>query len=437
MKKSKVLISGVVAGLSLFLTACGNNSAPAAGGGATTGVLAETGAENVTIRFGWWGGQVRHDRTLEVIEMFEAEFPHITVEATFATWDDYWQLLNTQAAGNNLPDVIQMDLTRMNEFDVSNLLVDLNPFISNGTIDLSNVDDVYQEVLRLDGRTLGISGGANAFAFVINPAFATEHGFDFTPGYTWDEFISFLIDTRASIGNDFYGFFFNTAEYEVFQVFVRQAGEQMYTVDGSLGFSEQTLTNFFTLVQDMSNDDIVVSIAREAAVVNAAEVFHDGTVVAAMVASNQIIGLQDATDVELALALLPMSDGSTPGNWIRSSMSFAITSHSTEQEAAAKFIDFLTNSIEANAVLLADRGVPIASHVRDGIIDIVSPAVQETFTILDDVAAFSSPADGLPPAGQGEVRAAFFRYIEQLRHNVTDPQTATQQFMAEASNILN
>lgn len=69
-----------------------------------------TEEEDITIKVAWWGGQPRHEYTTKIIEMFEAEHPNINIEPEFANWDDYWNNLEPMAAGNQLPDVLQMDM---------------------------------------------------------------------------------------------------------------------------------------------------------------------------------------------------------------------------------------------------------------------------------------------------------------------------------------
>ncbi|MFY9436233.1 MAG: ABC transporter substrate-binding protein, partial [Limnochordia bacterium] len=66
--------------------------------------------EQIVLRVSWWGSQGRHDRTLAVIDLFEAKYPHIKIEPEFAGWDNYWERIAAQAAGRNLPDVFQQDM---------------------------------------------------------------------------------------------------------------------------------------------------------------------------------------------------------------------------------------------------------------------------------------------------------------------------------------
>ncbi|WP_100407343.1 hypothetical protein [Bacillus solitudinis] len=61
---------------------------------------------------------------------------------------------------------------------------------------------------------------------------------------------------------------------------------------------------------------------------------------------------------------------------------YVILKHSEQQEAAALFIDFFTNSIEANEMLRADRGVPIFLEVREHLASIVEGPVKLHLTTL-------------------------------------------------------
>ncbi|GAE36191.1 ABC transporter substrate-binding protein [Halalkalibacter akibai] len=405
----------------------------------TTDDSAATGEDEVTIRVAWWGGQERHDMTLQAIDLFEAEYPHITVEPEYTGWDGYWERLNTQAAGNNLPDVINMDNSKLNEYNSRDLLVDLAPFIDAGTINLDDVDDVYQEINHDGDRVLAVSLGANSLATVFNRDLFEEHGIELEPGYTYGDLVDAMLKIKASADGEFYGFDFANAEYELFFSYARQNGQSVFNADGTgLGFEEGALVDFFTLVQDMVNEgagpthDITMSYIDGG---NA--MIGDGTAAVQMAASNQIIGLSQSTDYELGLNLLPSLEGGQHGNWIRPSMSFAISQHSKQQEAAALFIDFFTNSLEAHELLKADRGVPISSKVREHLAPLVDGPVQETFEFLELVAEYTSPADPLSPPGESEVRGSFLRIVETLKYDRITPEEAAKQFIQEAEAVLN
>ena len=441
IKKRRFKSMAAIVAAGMFLAACGGgNEAEEAAyvpvEPPTQEVAPEepAGPEEVTLRIGWWGGDNRHGRTIEVIDMFMEEFPHITIEYDFASWDDYWAALNVQAAGGNLPDIIQMDGTRITEFADNNLIISLNDLIASGAIDLSDVDPAFQEAVQIDGQNMAISLGANGFAMVYNRELAAELGFEFTPELTWDQWEEFLTATRAERGDDFYGWGMG-AEYEIFQVYVRDAGESMYG-PGGLGFEKETLVDFFEMLSRKNDNSIIVTPERGEGV-EGRELLHNEVILSEMFASNQIISAQSEVEAELGLALLPRIDGGRGGNWLRSSMGFSITTHSQEQEAAAKFIDFFTNSLAANEILEAERGAPISTAVRDHLSGIVDPVVVKTFDILPVITANASPADALPPAGQSEVRLAFLRAVEQLRFGVATPEQAADYVISAAGSALN
>ena len=45
------------------------------------------GGEPCTIRFAWWGGQTRHERTEAVVKMFMEKYPNVTVEMEPSDFD--------------------------------------------------------------------------------------------------------------------------------------------------------------------------------------------------------------------------------------------------------------------------------------------------------------------------------------------------------------
>jgi multiple sugar transport system substrate-binding protein len=85
-------------------------------GAAHTPAAAQSGGAPVELRVAWWGSQDRHNRTIKAIELFQKKYPNIKVTYEFAGWGDYWTKMTTQAAGRNLPDVMQQDYAYVTEW---------------------------------------------------------------------------------------------------------------------------------------------------------------------------------------------------------------------------------------------------------------------------------------------------------------------------------
>ncbi len=131
-----------------------------AGASATAGTSASTaaaasqaaagGGAPINMQVAWWGSQNRHDRTIKVLEMFMQENRNVKLTWEFAAFNDYWTRLTTQAAGGNLPCLIQHDYQYIGEWVKRNQLMPLDQFVENGTIDATNIAEGY-----LNGGRLG------------------------------------------------------------------------------------------------------------------------------------------------------------------------------------------------------------------------------------------------------------------------------------------
>ncbi|MCL6518147.1 extracellular solute-binding protein, partial [Alicyclobacillus sp.] len=109
-----------VALTTLIATGCGGGSP--AGNAASNGT---TGSANqtITLRFSWWGDQTRATITQQVIDLYEKLHPNVKIQPEFTSYANYAQKLTTEAAGGNLPDVVQMNYGPMiTQFTTQGLL---------------------------------------------------------------------------------------------------------------------------------------------------------------------------------------------------------------------------------------------------------------------------------------------------------------------------
>src|SRR5678816_2245801 len=72
--------------------------------------------DQTELQITWWGSQARHDRTIAVINMYMEEHPDVNIVYEFAAFPEYWTLLNTKAAGGQLPCIMQQDYAYLREW---------------------------------------------------------------------------------------------------------------------------------------------------------------------------------------------------------------------------------------------------------------------------------------------------------------------------------
>lgn len=149
MKKSLLfLAAAAVAGVAV--TGCSGNSDEKPTAIQNENTQADASGKNASangktgegIRIAWWGNQKRADATIAAFDAFaEANGADFTYE--YNSYDAYWETLATQSVGNNLPGIVQQVTDQYAGYINNGLLLDLNPYVESGALDLSNCDDIY------------------------------------------------------------------------------------------------------------------------------------------------------------------------------------------------------------------------------------------------------------------------------------------------------
>ncbi len=68
------------------------------------------------------------------------------------------------------------------------MLADLNSFVENGALDLSDVEDTYIDGGKIDDKLYAVNIGANAHAILLDKAMFEKAGISvLAPGYTWED----------------------------------------------------------------------------------------------------------------------------------------------------------------------------------------------------------------------------------------------------------
>ncbi|RPJ06752.1 MAG: extracellular solute-binding protein [Spirochaetaceae bacterium] len=397
----------------------------------------------VTMRVAWWGNPTRDERTNKVIELYQKDFPNVTINPEFVSWAGYWEKINTQAAGNDLPDVMQHDYAYLLQFVSKNLMEDLTPYINSKKISLDGVSETYLSGGRVGGNLYGISLGTNAVCMVYDPAILAKAGITAPKNdWTWDDFVKIALEVYAKTKIQTLPIFYTDPKVG-FENWIRQSGQSFYAKDGaSLGFTDPALLEEFFNIQvqllkagAMVKPDVVyvnVTITEDQ--------FSKGNSWVQYVWSNQIVATQAAAKKDLGIVMLPRIKNPTrAGTYLKPSMFFSVPKTSANKEEAAKFINYFLSNPAATKVLLAERGIPIINSVRDGIKTNVDPVTQQVFAFIDTVAkdGNSSPIDPPDPAaGAAEVLNAFRLTAQDIMFGKTSVKDGVAKFMKQANEIL-
>ncbi|MBY6048444.1 ABC transporter substrate-binding protein [Vannielia litorea] len=410
------------------------------GGGASLWALASTGAlaqANGSVRLIWWGNPERDKRTNAVVELYEGGGMGEVVPETYA-WGDYWQKLATQAAGNSLPDVLQMDYRYIFEWARRGQLEPLDGYFGN-EIDVSDYDENQLKGGMVDGKTYGISLGANSMTHVYNKAVLSNIGYELPDSTTWttEDFVNIGKELKDQLP-DGMAFSENMGSQEPrLQTWVRSRGKDLYTSEGELGFDVQDVIDYFVYWKMMQDEGLTQPADVQAQDSGKMEerMHVNGKSLFGFIHSNQLVGNQQLMTDEVDIVMIPNA-GDSPGHYMKPSMFFSMSANAGDKAAAAKFISFFVSDEGANDILLIERGVTADASIRERITPGLTETEQKIIRFLNMVDTRVGALPPPPPANAGEIDRALRPAWESVAFGQVTPEEGATAWYDDAARIL-
>lgn len=388
-------------------------------------------AEPVTLRMAWWGSQARHDKTIEVIEMYEEQNPHVDIQYEFYDFDGYFTKLNTLVASNDCWDIMQMG---GNFPAYLSKILPLNDLIDSGVIDTSSTTDAFLQTTRYNGDQVGVSNGVNTYGIAYDPAIFAEAEIDEPfEGWTWDDYEAMCNTIHDKLG------IFGSSKFDDFAAGcgsgIPQYGMEYgfyATTNDDLGFDDYNLlTDYIQMRADLTESGAYPDPGALAEIKDIeGDFLVTGEAAMTWVASNQFIALSDAAGRELKMVPIPRRTEDGPaGAAIQSSQMFSISTDSQNPEEAAKFLNFFWTDEEANKILANERGMSIFNNVLDAL----APSMtEEQIKVNDFVMLVGSYEVGetnpISPAPSQEIQDYYKLIIEKVIYGEMTADQAAKDF---------
>ena len=174
----------------------------AAADGLGVGTFDPASAGDYEFSFAWWGNQVRDEVTKNAADYFTQNYPNITFNLNAQSWNNYWALMSTNAANNDLPDVMQQDYAYIEQWVEAGDLLDLTPYVESGALDLSSMPQNIIDTGKVGDGLYAVCCAVNAPAMLYNKTLTDSLGIEIPMNITWDEFaeISRTIYEKTGIG---------------------------------------------------------------------------------------------------------------------------------------------------------------------------------------------------------------------------------------------
>lgn len=447
-KKLALLLTAAMTVTSL--AACGSSSdsnagADAAGDNSSSTVQSNGGSSDASsLVMAWWGNQTRNERTQTILDMYSEENPGVTIDGQFSEFNDYWNKLATAAAGHSMPDIVQMDYKYLQQYVNNNLLVDLTPYIEDGTIDVGNCNQDVLNSAQVNGGLYALCNGINAPALLYNKTLLDENGITVKDNLTMDEFVTLSREIEEKTG---YKTNLCYNQNEQFLEYFLRADDIVLYQDGKMGGdSADSYVKFFKLYEDGIKDGWVVdpSVFAERTI---GSVEQDPLVYGSSPAtmswcsfsySNQLTAIKNAAPegVEIGITTWP-SGNPQKSDYLKPSQFFAISTDSVNPKEAAKLLNYITNSVDCNNVLLAERGIPLSSSVAETIAPNLDENSQEVIDFIYNVVDPNSSQVNPPSAdGSSEVNDLINKLEEQVCYGQMSAEEAGAQLFEQGNSIM-
>ena len=384
-KRTKQVISGMLAAvMACSLAGCmptqSETSAPAETEAATTAAAsgeesAEAAAETtaaagemeinttdpITLRFNWWGGDDRHEKTLAAIDAFEAKYPNITVEGEYEAFNGHEEKVALALKAGSSADVVQLNMDWVFAYSPNgDVFYDLNK-VSN-IIDLSNYEDADKEFYTINGALQALPIANTGRGFIWNKTTYDKVGAKIPT--TLDELYEAGEKFAAYEDGSYYPF--ACADYVKIHLMIYylqcKYGKD-WIKDNQLQYTKEEIAEGLAFIKDLEDKHVIPNSEKLAGegtseLLETSESWINGHYGGAMCWDTNIQKYVDAvTEGEIVVGDM-IEMGEYHGGPIKASQVIAIAATSEHPAEAAALIQFLFGDEEGATILGDSRGIP-------------------------------------------------------------------------------
>jgi multiple sugar transport system substrate-binding protein len=422
-----------LAGLTMLdLAACGTSPT-------TTG---NNSNPNVTMQLSFWGAASRDKLTQAAIKAYQKDGHSNThINSWFEAFSTYFTKLNTQIASGTSPDLIQMDMGYVKQYADEKQILNLTSLVNNKTFDLSDFDQTLLADSEYNGVLYGIPLGGNYECMLYDSKMIQESGAGTPPTtWTWDDFASYAGKvSKALSSKQIYGSSDASGAMDMFEIWVRSNGHNLYEANGSAGFTQDDVQTWFEYWDAMRKSGACVPAQLQATDTSAGPataMLTKGKAAFATAHSNQFSGFQTLTTDPLVLQFVPT--GAQVGNYLKCSMLMSIAANSKNTEQAANFIQFLITNPDGVKAIGLDRGIPGSARAIAALTPTLKPADMAVINYASSIVSNKQirPKTILDPAAASKVLTALGNVSQSVGFGKLSPAAGASQFFQQAQQTL-
>jgi multiple sugar transport system substrate-binding protein len=400
------------------------------------------GGEPKSINVGQWGTAQRAELYKSAINVFQEQNPGTTAALQFAELAAYNDRLTTQAASKSLPDVLWMRDDRIGRYGASGALLDLSPYLDKDKgLNTKTLGGVAVADGTVGKGVYGITSHYVGQAIIVNSTFMQEKGIKFDQQVkTWDD-LAALAKQFADPSRKFWGISDPTmgTTQRHLQAWIRQAGEELFTADGQLGFKPDTLGSWLELWNKLRTDGIIppADVQTQADAGGfATNMIVQNQVPIVPASTNGLTQIQRLTPTPMAMFSVPEIANGSKDWWYFPPILLSIAANTKSPQLSVSLVEFFLNSVPAGKITKVDQGAPSSAPVRDAIAPELAPA--EAAFVNQISREMTYPARPLPvlPAASAAIVTAQADAGQQVAFGKASVSQAVDTFMATARRAI-
>ncbi len=393
-----------------------------------------------TIRFSWWGGDDRHEATLEAIKLWNSRHPEIVITPEYGGWDGWTEKTAAQIGGGTAPDIMQINY---------DWLVTLSPD-GKGFYDLDRLADQldlsgFDEDVLSFGRVNGLLNAVTVSVCGRGPFYNSQTYESLGASFpeTWDDLLSLGETMRGSdkypIDLDIQSGF--TAWYLSVVYIQQKTGRNLITMDGELGFTVEDIEAALDFYKSLEDSHAVRTVKEHTDQDGNSALYQSSEFISGRVAGvlewGSSVGKYEMVLPEGALKAGPLladESGNNSGWMIKPSLLYAISANTEHPDEAAAFMDFMLNDSECAEILGTTRGIPSSEYAEKSLenSEKLEGLVLENHEMLEaaDTVTIS------PYMELDRMKEFYNTAIEKVSYGTEDTHTAAQEMYDAMSSYL-
>ncbi|TCK92726.1 oligogalacturonide transport system substrate-binding protein [Natranaerovirga hydrolytica] len=365
MKKIMILV--LVFALTLSIVGCSNGgSQDLPEQGSTNGGSGNSKDDDkIELRFSWWGGDARHQATLEVIRLFEEANPNVTVIPEYTAWSGHFERISAQLTANDEADAMQINFNWFYNFSPDgDGFYDLQELDS---IDLTNWPEESFDAVTINGKVQGVPTSLGSRIYYLNKTMYDEAGVDIPE--TWDDLMAAGRAFRDNLGPDYYPI--GNVGYDegvammTFGYLAQKYGKNIFEGD-QMAYTAEELADGLRFVQELIDNNVIPTFHEDSQERNHENSNWVNGRYAGVYLWNSNINvyaenIDPSTNPEvIAAPFIKLNDEQLhSGVFDKVLMAFSVSKNSEHPEVAASLINFMYTNEDAIRAHGLERGIPL------------------------------------------------------------------------------